>query len=76
MRADAKAGQGIKAVPSTRPLATRLRRPGMSGAYLSRIEAGERTPSLLALIELADRLETSALYLATGKTADAALSIR
>jgi transcriptional regulator with XRE-family HTH domain len=41
----------------------------MSYAYLSRIEAGERTPSLSALIDLADRLETSALYLATGKTA-------
>ncbi len=40
----------------------------MSYAYLSRIETGERTPSLSALIELADRLETSALSLATGRT--------
>jgi transcriptional regulator with XRE-family HTH domain len=40
----------------------------MSYAYLSRIEAGERTPVLSALIALADRLETSALNLVTGRT--------
>lgn len=35
-------------------------------AYVSRIESGERTPSLSALIQIAERLETTALYLATG----------
>jgi transcriptional regulator with XRE-family HTH domain len=69
MKADAEAGQRIKALRLERGLSQRdLSAPGMSYAYLSRIEAGERTPSLSALIELADRLETSALYLATGRT--------
>jgi transcriptional regulator with XRE-family HTH domain len=69
MRADAQTGQRIKALRLERGLSQRdLSAPGMSYAYLSRIEAGERTPSLSALIALADRLETSALYLATGKT--------
>ncbi len=69
MRADAKVGQRVKALRLERGLSQRdLAAPGMSYAYLSRIEAGERTPSLSALIELADRLETSALYLATGRT--------
>jgi transcriptional regulator with XRE-family HTH domain len=69
MRADAKTGQRIKALRLQRGLSQRdLSAPGMSYAYLSRIEAGERRPSLSALIELAARLETSALYLATGKT--------
>jgi transcriptional regulator with XRE-family HTH domain len=69
MRADAQAGERIKALRLEHGLSQRdLSAPGMSYAYLSRIEAGERTPSLSALIELADRLETSALYLATGKT--------
>lgn len=69
MRADAKVGQRIKARRLERALSQRdLAAPGMSYAYLSRIEAGERTPSLSALIELADRLETSALYLAKGRT--------
>lgn len=37
-----------------------------SYAYLSRIETGTRTPSARALEELAGRLQTTALYLATG----------
>jgi transcriptional regulator with XRE-family HTH domain len=69
MRADARAGERIKALRLERGLSQRdLSAPGMSYAYLSRIEAGERTPSLSALIELAERLDTSALYLASGKT--------
>ncbi len=69
MRADAKVGERIKALRVERGLSQRdLAGPGMSYAYLSRIEAGARTPSLSALIELADRLDTSALYLATGRT--------
>jgi tetratricopeptide (TPR) repeat protein len=41
--------------------------PGCSPAYLSRIEAGDRTPSLQLLRELARRLEVSEDYLAYGK---------
>jgi transcriptional regulator with XRE-family HTH domain len=44
-----------------------------SYAYLSRIESGQRIPSLTVLIELADALETSALFLATGRTRDCPL---
>jgi tetratricopeptide (TPR) repeat protein len=40
--------------------------PGCSAAYLSRIEAGERTPSLQVLRELARRLGVREEYLATG----------
>jgi len=69
VRADAKVGRRIKALRVERGMSQRdLAAPGMSYAYLSRIEAGQRTPSLSALIELADRLDTSALYLATGRT--------
>jgi transcriptional regulator with XRE-family HTH domain len=69
MRADSKAGKRIKALRLERGLSQRdLAGPGLSYAYISRIEAGERTPSLSALIELADRLGTSGLYLATGRT--------
>ncbi len=41
---------------------------GMSYAYISRIEAGQRTPLLSALIEIGDKLDTTALYLATGRS--------
>ena len=37
-------------------------------AYLSRIEAGTRTPSAHVLEQLASRLGTTALFLATGRT--------
>jgi transcriptional regulator with XRE-family HTH domain len=39
----------------------------VSYAYLSRVEAGERTASLSALTAIAERLGTTALYLATGR---------
>lgn len=39
---------------------------GCSAAYLSRVEAGDRTPSLQLLRELARRLEVSEEYLAYG----------
>jgi transcriptional regulator with XRE-family HTH domain len=42
---------------------------GCSPAYLSRIESGERTPSLQLLRELARRLKVSDEYLAYGKEA-------
>src|SRR5581483_1384931 len=43
--------------------------PGCSPAYLSRIEAGTRTPSLQLLRELGRRLGRSADFLATGEDA-------
>jgi transcriptional regulator with XRE-family HTH domain len=69
VRADSKVGDRVKALRVERGLSQRdLAAPGLSYAYISRIEAGARTPSLSALIELADSLDTSALYLATGRT--------
>ncbi len=47
---------------SQRDLAT----AGISYAYISRIEAGARTPSLTALRKLAEKLDVTALYLETG----------
>jgi transcriptional regulator with XRE-family HTH domain len=41
--------------------------PGCSAAYISRIEHGERTPSLQVLRELADRCGVSEAYLAWGR---------
>ena len=40
--------------------------PGSSYAYISRIESGERSPSIEALIAIAEKLETTALVLLTG----------
>lgn len=40
--------------------------PGISYAYISRIEAGARNPSIEALIALAEKLQTTALALLTG----------
>lgn len=40
--------------------------PGCSAAYISRIEVGERVPSLQLINELARRIGTSAAYLAKG----------
>lgn len=41
--------------------------PGCSAGYLSRIERGERVPSLQILVELGRRLGVSAQYLARGE---------
>jgi tetratricopeptide (TPR) repeat protein len=43
--------------------------PGCTTAYISRIEAGVRIPSLQVLMRLADRLDVSAEFLATGRDA-------
>lgn len=40
--------------------------PGSSYAYISRIESGERSPSIEALIAIAEKLGTSALALLSG----------
>jgi tetratricopeptide (TPR) repeat protein len=44
--------------------------PGCSPAYISRIESGDRIPSLQLLRELGRRLGVTEDYLATGTTAD------
>lgn len=63
-----------------RPVAQRIRKlrfdldltqrdlgvPGAGYAYISRIEAGKRRPSIEVLIALAERLKTTALFLLTG----------
>jgi transcriptional regulator with XRE-family HTH domain len=41
--------------------------PGCSAAYISRIERGERTPSLQVLRELAERCGVSEAHLAWGR---------
>src|SRR5437867_7886683 len=65
----------------TEPIGARLRRlrverglsqrdlssPGVSYAYISRIEAGARTPSVKALRMLARKLRVSVEYLETGR---------
>jgi len=43
-----------------------LSRPGISYACISRIESGQRRPSLTALRTLAPKLETTARWLETG----------
>ncbi len=58
--------------------------PGCTAAYISRVEAGARIPSLQILRELARRIGTTADYLATGtnegevsvRLADAAIAAR
>jgi tetratricopeptide (TPR) repeat protein len=42
--------------------------PGCSAAYISRVEAGDRIPSLQLVRELANRLDVSEDYLLTGDT--------
>lgn len=60
-------GQRLRALRTEKDLSQRdLASRGISYAYISRLEAGTRTPSLSALIELGDRLGTSGLYLLTG----------
>lgn len=54
----ARAGAGL----SQRQLAF----PGCTAAYISRLEAGARTPSMQLINELAERLDVPAKWLATG----------
>src|SRR3954453_1866717 len=49
-----------------------LAAPGVSYAYISRIEAGTRQPSVKALRKLAGKLGVSADYLETGSELDPA----
>lgn len=67
MRKDETLGQRVRRVRKAAKISQRkLACPGVSYAYISRIEAGTRSPSIKALIKLADKLDVSALYLLTG----------
>jgi tetratricopeptide (TPR) repeat protein len=60
-------GQRLRRLRSERRLSQReLAEPGVSYAYISRIEAGTRQPSVKALRKLARKLGVSAEYLETG----------
>ena len=64
-------GQRLKRLRLERDLSQReLAAPGVSYAYISRIEAGSRTPSVKALRRLAAKLGVSADYLETGSDLD------
>jgi tetratricopeptide (TPR) repeat protein len=61
-------GQRLKRLRLDRGLSQRdLSSPGVSYAYISRIEAGARTPSVKALRMLARKLKVSVEYLETGR---------
>lgn len=60
-------GQRLRRLRTKRGLSQReLAEPGVSYAYISRIEAGTRQPSVKALRKLARKLGVSAEYLETG----------
>src|SRR2546421_7427372 len=61
-------GARLKRLRLLRGLSQRdLWSPGVSYAYISRIEAGARTPSVKALRKLAQKLGVSVEYLETGR---------
>src|SRR2546429_1596488 len=61
-------GQRLKRLRVARGFSQRdLSSPGVSYAYISRIEAGARTPSVKALRMLAAKLGVSVEYLETGR---------
>jgi transcriptional regulator with XRE-family HTH domain len=60
-------GQRLRRVRKERGLSQReCSEPGISYAYISRVEAGARTPSRRTLEKLARKLGVTALYLETG----------
>jgi transcriptional regulator with XRE-family HTH domain len=60
-------GKRVKRLREERGLSQReVAGPGVSYAYISRVEADARTPSAKALRQLAAKLDTTALYLETG----------
>ena len=62
-------GERLKRLRLERGFSQReLAAPGVSYAYISRIEAGTRQPSVKALRKLATKLEVSADYLETGSS--------
>ena len=65
-------GERLKQLRLERGLSQRdLSGPGVSYAYISRIEAGARRPSVKALRMLAQKLGVTAEYLETGLQIDA-----
>ena len=65
---DPEIGKRIRKLRLEQGLSQRaISQPGISYAYVSRVEAGARRPSLSALIELATKLDTTGLYLLTGR---------
>ena len=67
----AAVGRRLVAARSAAGLSQRqLSFPGCTAAYISRIEAGARTPSYQVLREFAKRLGVTADYLATGDAGD------
>src|SRR5437868_15016413 len=66
-------GQRLRRLRRERGLSQReLASPGVSYAYISRIEAGVRRPSVKALRKLAPKLEVSVEWLETGREGPAA----
>ncbi len=66
-------GKRLRRLRTERGLSQReLASPGVSYAYISRIEAGTRQPSVKALRKLARKLEISPEYLETGREIGAA----
>lgn len=66
-------GERIKRLRRERGLSQRaVAEPGVSYAYISRIEAGTRQPSVKALRKIAAKLDVSADYLETGSELDPA----
>ena len=60
-------GQRLHRLRTARGLSQRdLSSPGVSYAYISRVEADARTPSVKAIRKLAGKLGVSAAYLETG----------
>jgi transcriptional regulator with XRE-family HTH domain len=60
-------GQRLRRLRIERGLSQRdLASPGVSSAYISRIEADARRPSAKTLQAVAEKLGCTALYLATG----------
>lgn len=61
-------GERLRRVRLERKLSQKqLAGPGVSAAYVSRIESGERSPSIKALRVLARKLKVSVAYLETGR---------
>jgi transcriptional regulator with XRE-family HTH domain len=68
VRPDKRVGLRIKARRLELGLSQReLASQTVSYAYISRVEAGQRVPSWSALVDLADRLDTTALQLGLGR---------
>lgn len=60
-------GTRIRRVRQSQGLSQRaIASEGITFAYISRIESGDRDPSIKALFKIAEKLQVSALYLLTG----------